>query len=283
MGAGPTATAGSFPAVQGHRGASGLAPENTLAAFRTAIALGADGVELDLQVSRDGAVVVIHDDTLERTTDRRGRIAELTLAEIREADAGVRFAAAYRGERVPTLAEVIALVKAEAGAAFRLNLEIKFAAGREGQPPDIEARVLAVLRETDFLHRVTIQSFHHPSPETIKRLAPGIFTGLLVGTRRPVSDPVAAVRRRGADYFAPNFQLVTAELVASLHAAGIPLAVWTVNDPVELRRLLALGVGRLAGDTIISDFPDRALALRPVGHVPPGPPGTAPGQERRSP
>lgn len=264
MGGEPTTTAGWFPAVQGHRGASGLAPENTLAAFRTAIALGADGVELDLQVSRDGAVVVIHDDTLDRTTDRQGRIADLTLAEIREADAGIRFAAASRGERVPTLSEVIALVKAEAGPAFRLNLEIKFAAGREGEPPDIEARVLAVLRETDFVHRVTVQSFHHPSPETMKRLEPRIPTGLLVGARRPVADPVAAVRRRGAEYFAPNFQLVTAELVSSLHAAGIPLAVWTVNDPAEMRRLIALGLGRLAGDTIISDYPDRALALAPA-------------------
>ena len=254
----------AFPAVQGHRGASGLAPENTLAAFRRAISLGADGVEMDLQVTRDEAVVVIHDDRLDRTTDRQGRISDLTLAEIRQADAGGKFAPAFRGERVPTLQEVIALVKAEAGERFRLNLEIKFAAGREGQPPDIEERVLAVLHEADFLHRVTVQSFYHPSPAKMKRLEPRIPTGLLVSERRPVADPVALVRQHGADYFAPNYRLVTAEMVASLHAAGIPVVVWTVNEPAEMRRLVALGVGALRGDALISDFPDRALAFRQV-------------------
>jgi glycerophosphoryl diester phosphodiesterase len=247
--------------VQGHRGASGLAPENTLAAFRRAIELGTDGVELDLQVSRDGAVVILHDDTLERTTDRPGRIADLPLAEIRLADAGGKFSPAFRGERVPTLAELIALVAAEATERFRLNLEIKFADGREGQPPDIEERVLAILRETDFVGRVTVQSFHHPSPAKMKRLEPAIPTGVLVGQQNPVADPVAAVRLHGADYFAPNFRLVTAGMVTALHEAGIPAVVWTVNDPAEMRRLIALGVGALFGDAIISDYPDRLLAL----------------------
>ncbi len=251
----------AFPAVQGHRGASGLAPENTLAAFHKAISLGADGVEMDLQVSRDGAVVVIHDDRLDRTTDGQGRIADLSLAEIRQADAGGKFAPVFRGERVPTLQEVIALVKAEAGERFRLNLEIKFAAGREGQPPDIEERVLAILREADFLHRVTVQSFHHPSPAKMKRLEPRIPTGLLVSEHNPAPDPIVLVGQHGAQYFAPNYRLVTAEMVASLHAAGIPVVVWTVNDPAEMRRLIALGVGVLRGDALISDYPDRLVAL----------------------
>ncbi len=252
----------AFPAVQGHRGASGLAPENTLAAFRRAISLGADGVEMDLQVTRDEAVVVIHDDRLDRTTDRQGRISDLTLAEIRQADAGSKFAPAFRGERVPTLQEVIALVKADGNERFHLNLEIKFAAGREGQPADIEERVLTILRETGFVHRVTVQSFFHPSPAKMKRLEPRIPTGLLVSERHPVADPVALVRQHGAEYFAPNYRLVTAEMVASLHAAGIPVVVWTVNEPAEMRRLVALGVGALRGDALISDYPDRALAFR---------------------
>jgi len=258
----------AFPpylSLQAHRGAAGLAPENTLAAFRTALGLGLDGAELDLQATRDGVVVVIHDDTVDRTTDRSGRIAELSLAELRLADAGVKFSPAFRGERVPTLLELIALVKAAAGERFRLNLEIKFAPGREGQPPDIEERVLAILRETDFVGRVTVQSFHHPSPAKMKRLEPRIPTGLLVGRQNPVAEPVAAVRRHGADYLAPDFRLVTAPLVAALHGAGIPVAVWTVNDPAEMRRLIALGVGRLPGDTIISDYPDRLLTLRQAG------------------
>lgn len=260
MAAETTAAARSLPAVQGHRGASGLAPENTLAAFRRAIALGADGVEMDLQATRDGAIVVIHDDTLERTTDRRGRVTALSLAEVRQGDAGAWFGPAFRGERVPTLQEVIGLVRAEAPPRFRLNLEVKFAEGREGQPADLEERILAILAEADFCSRVTVQSFHHPSPEKLKRLEPRIVTGLLVGERRPVADPVARVREFGADYFAPHYRLATRELVAALHAAGIPLAVWTVNEVAEARRLLAAGLGSLAGDSLISDYPDRILA-----------------------
>ena len=103
----------SFPphlSLQAHRGAAGLAPENTLAAFRMAIELGVDGTELDLQATKDGVVVVIHDDTVDRTTDGRGRIGDLTLAEIKRLDAGAKFSPAFQGERIPTLSELIEVV-----------------------------------------------------------------------------------------------------------------------------------------------------------------------------
>jgi glycerophosphoryl diester phosphodiesterase len=251
-----------LPAIQAHRGASGAAPENTLAAFRAAIRLGADGMEMDLQLTRDGAVVVIHDDTLDRTTDRRGRVTDLTLAEIKAADAGVKFGARFRGERVPTLDEVIALVGAEADARFRVNLEIKFGHGREGVPVDVEERVLSVLRTAGFIDRVWVQSFHHPSPATVKALEPRIRTGLLVGNRNNPSDPVARVRQYRADYYAPAVSLLTPELIARLHAEGIPVVTWTVNDAADARRLIDWGVGALAGDAIVSDRPEQLLALK---------------------
>ena len=251
-----------FLAVQGHRGASGWAPENTLTAFRKAIELGVDGMEMDLQVTRDGVVVVIHDDTLDRTTDGRGRVTDLTLDEVKQADAGIKFDPAFRGERVPTLSEVITLVQASGDQRVRLNLEIKFGEGREGRPEDVESRVLAVLRETSFVDRVTVQSFHHPSPAKMKMLEPRITTGLLVGQRNLPPDPLARVRECRADYYAPAAGLITAELVSRLHGAGIPLVAWTVNDPDEARRLVELGVGTLPGDTIISDYPDRLLEMR---------------------
>ncbi|HYL79422.1 MAG TPA: glycerophosphodiester phosphodiesterase [Candidatus Acidoferrum sp.] len=251
-----------FPAVQGHRGASALAPENTLAAFRKAIELGADGMEMDLQLTRDGAVVVIHDDTLERTTDGRGRVTDLSLAEVKQADAGVKFAPAYRGERIPTLGEVIDLVKACGNDRVRLNLEIKFGKGREGQPGDIEERVLAVLRAASFVERVTVQSFHHPSPAKMKTLEPRIPTGLLVAARQPAPDPVTQVREHGADYYAPEHPLVTPELVRTLHQSGIPVVTWTVNEEPLMRRLVEAEVGSLPGDAIISNYPDRAVNLR---------------------
>ncbi len=258
-------TVESFPphlSLQAHRGAAGLAPENTLAAFRMAIELGADASELDLQATKDGVVVVIHDDTVDRTTDGRGRIADLTLAEIKRLDAGAKFGAAFRGERVPTLRELVDLVKASGNHRFRLNLEIKFAEGREGEPLDLEERVLAVLAETGFIDRVIVQSFHHPSAAKMKRLAPTIPAGLLVGQRQQPADPVAAVRQHGVDYYAPHHSLVTPDLLQTLHRASIPVVTWTANDPADMRRLIALGLGTLPGDAMISDYPDRLVNLR---------------------
>lgn len=258
-------TTSSFPphlSLQAHRGAAGLAPENTLAAFRMAIELGVDGTEMDLQVTKDGAVVIIHDDSMDRTTDGRGRVGDLTLAEIKRLDAGAKFSSAFRGERIPTLREVIDLVKASGTERFRLNLEVKFADGREGEPADLEERVLAVLTETGFLDRVITQSFHHPSAAKMKRLAPRIPAGLLVGQRWQPADPVAAVRDHRVDYYAPHHSLVTPELLRTLHDAGIPVVTWTVNDPADMRRLIAMGLGALPGDGMISDFPDRLAKLR---------------------
>ena len=258
-------TTSSFPpqlSLQAHRGAAGLAPENTLAAFRMAIELGADAAELDLQATKDGVVVVIHDDTVDRTTDGRGRIGDLTLADIKRLDAGTKFGAAFRGERVPTLSELIDLVKAGGNDRFRLNLEIKFAEGREGQPADLEERVLAVLTQAGFLDRVITQSFHHASAAKMKRLAPSIPAGLLVGQRRQPADPVAAVRQHRVDYYAPHYSLVTPDLLWTLHQAGIPVVTWTANEPSDTRRLIAAGLGTLSGDGIISDYPDRLVNLR---------------------
>jgi glycerophosphoryl diester phosphodiesterase len=255
----------AFPphlSLQAHRGAAGLAPENTLAAFKLALDLGVDGTELDLQVTKDGVVVVIHDDTVDRTTDGRGRIGDLTLADIKRLDAGAKFAPAFRGERIPTLRELIDLVKASGNDRFRLNLEIKFGDGHEGEPADLEERVAAVLRETGFMDRVITQSFYHRSAAKMKRLAPGIPAGLLVGQRRQPSNPVAAVREHGVDYYAPHFSLVTPDLLRTLHRADIPVVTWTVNDPEDMRRLIAMGLGGLPGDGMISDFPDRLMTLR---------------------
>ncbi len=250
---------GNAPAIQGHRGASGLAPENTLAAFQKAIELGADGMEMDLQLTRDGAVVVIHDDTLDRTTNGHGRVTDLTLAEVRQADAGGKFGRAFCGERVPTLGEVIALVKAGENDRVRLNLEIKFGEGRDGKPEGIEAAILAILRQGGFLDRVSVQSFYHPSVAKLKGMEPRIPAGLLVGERQHPPDPVALVRQYRADYYAPHHRSVTSGLVAALHQARIPVVVWTVNEAEEMTRLIAMGVGSLPGDAIISDRPDRLL------------------------
>lgn len=247
--------------VHGHRGAAGLAPENTLAAFRKALALGVDALEMDLHISRDGKVVVIHDETLDRVTDGRGNIADLTLEEIRRRDAGGKFAPAFRGERIPTLREVIEWVKASGDTRVRLDLEIKFGEGQEGKPEDFEERVLEVVRQTAFVERVSVISFYHPSLDKMKVLEAQIRTGLLAGGREAPEDPVGLVRKYRADYYSPSFRQVTAEMVAASHEAGIPVVPWTVNEEAEMRRLMILGIGTFPGDGIVTDFPDRLLNL----------------------
>ncbi len=247
--------------VYAHRGGAGLAPENTLAAFRKALELGVDALEMDLHVTRDGEIVVIHDETVDRTTDGRGSVADLTLDELRRWDAGGKFAPAFRGERIPTLREVIDLVKASGNTWIRLILELKFHPDHPGKPEDFEQRVLDILRQTGFVHRVRIISFHHPSLAKLKALEPRIPTGLLAGGRTAPQDPVALVRQSRADYYSPSVRHVTAEAVTAVHQAGIPVVPWTANEEAEMRRLMALGIGTMAGDAITTDYPDRLLKL----------------------
>jgi glycerophosphoryl diester phosphodiesterase len=247
--------------VHAHRGGARLAPENTLAAFRKALELGVDALEMDLHVTRDGVVVVIHDETLERTTDGRGDVGDLSFDAVKRSDAGGKFAPAFRGERVPALQEVIDLVRASGNGRVRLDLELKYHQDRPGKPEDFEERVLEILHGTGFAERVNVISFHHPSLTKAKALEPKIRTGLLAGGRTPPPDPVALVRQFRADYYSPGFRHVTSEAVAALHQAGIPIVPWTVNEETEMRRLMALGIGTLAGDGIATDFPDRLIDL----------------------
>ncbi len=261
MASGPMENPPQFLDVHGHRGAAGLAPENTLAAFRAAMAVGVDALEMDLHVTRDGEVVVIHDETLDRTTDGRGGIAELTLEQIKQRDAGMKFAPAFQGERIPALREVIELVKASGNTRIRMDLEIKYGEGQEGEPEDFEERVLKVLRQAGFVGRVNVISFYRPSLVKMKKLEPNVRTGLLVRGREAPKDPAGLVRQYRADYYSPGFRLVTAGAVAALHLAGIPIVPWTVNEVAEMQRLIRLGIGNLAGDGIATDFPNRLVDL----------------------
>lgn len=250
--------------VHAHRGGAGLAPENTLAAFRKALDLDVDVLEMDMHVTRDGEIVVIHDDTLERTTDGRGLVTDFTLAELKQRDAGRHFGSQFKGEPIPTLREVIALVGSSGNTRVRLNIETKFAKGQEGRPADFEEKVLAILRETGFVERAILQSFHHPSLAKMKTLEPRIKLALLLGGRQAPRDLVALVRQYQADYYSSDFRHLTADAVAALHLAGIPVVPWTVNEETDVRRLMDAGVGKLAGDGIITNCPDRVLSLLKV-------------------
>jgi len=249
------------PEVHAHRGGAALAPENTLAAFRMALAMDVDTIEMDLHVTRDGKLVVIHDDTLDRTTDGRGSVEHLTLEEVKRWDAGVKFSSAFRGECVPTLGEVIDLVKGSGNTRMRLSLEFKFHPDRPGKPEGFEEQVVELLRHAGFVERVRVISFYHPSVAKIKRLEPAIKTGVLVGGKQPPKDPVGLVRQHQADYYLPGFGLLTPDTAGTLHAAGIPLIVWTVNEETDMRRVIRLGIGTYPGDAIATDYPDRLLRI----------------------
>jgi glycerophosphoryl diester phosphodiesterase len=233
----------SQPLVIAHRGSSAHAPENTLAAFELAAAQGADAVELDVTLTHDRQMVVIHDDTLERTTDGRGRVTDLSYAEIRRVDAGAQFGDRYAGQRVPLLSEVFETV----GHRVLINVEIK---GSSLRSAGVEGLVLNLIRQHDLCERVLISSFNPLILMKVKRLEPDAACGLIY-------SPAAAIYLRRAwlapfisDLNArhPRSDLVTPERVKQTHARGQRINVWTVNDAATVRRLAAAGVDGLIGN-----------------------------------
>ncbi|MGE0708480.1 MAG: glycerophosphodiester phosphodiesterase [Planctomycetota bacterium] len=224
----------------GHRGARHEAPENTLLGIDLALRAGVESIEIDVHRSADGQLVVIHDDTVDRTTDGHGAVVELTLAELRRLDAG-------QGERVPTLEEVLEAVRGKA----ELFVEIK--------APGCEALVVEALRAAGELERYLVKAFDHRIALAVKELAPELQTGcLLYG--RPV-DPVGLVRAARADFLSIGLSMVDADLVAALHAAGLKACAWNLNDPAGLPRCAALGL-----DWLGTDAPTQlCAALRAAG------------------
>ena len=244
--------------VFGHRGAMGYAPENTFASFALAVEQGVDAIELDVHLTADDEVVVIHDHHLERTTNGQGLVREHTLAEIRALDAGSRFdarragtrrAGAQRaGEPVPTLAEVLDWARDRCV----LDVEIK---GGPAPYPGIEARVVDLIRQSGLADRVLVISFDHPTVLRVKELAPEIATGVLY-SGRPI-DATSLARAAGADALMPGWANLAAEDVERAQAAGLSVHPWATSEPDEIRSLLRMGV-----DSICSNHPDRVVAAR---------------------
>jgi glycerophosphoryl diester phosphodiesterase len=252
-GAPPAAHGASRPAIAAHRGGAALWPENSLTAFRGALGLGVDLVELDVHQTRDGEVVVLHDPTLDRTTTGRGAVRDLTWAELRTVT--------LRGtadERLPRLADVLAFVRP---AAVGLLLEIK--TGPTGDRyPGIEEQVLTLVQTAGLADRTTVMAFDWAILERLRALtAPFRLTGLLShrGAERlgGVEPAAARVRALGADDLGIERTLLTPAAVDAARGAGLSIGVWTVNEPEELRRTLAAGV-----DYVTTDQPDLALRLR---------------------
>jgi len=228
-----------------HRGASGHAPENTMAAFRRAVELGATFIETDLQLSRDARVVAIHDFTLDRTTNGKGQVHVQTLEQIRALDAGAWFgdhgAEPFSGERVPTLDEILDFAK-EHDIIFYLEI-------KSGPAWGIEHAVVATLRDQNASARVVILSFDPATLDSVHRLDSTMMTGFLC--EHPSNDLVERTVRAGARQLVARGDLITANIVEKAHHAGLQVVAWTINEPEQMRRLIATGI-----DGIITDYPD---------------------------
>lgn len=246
-----------------HRGASAEAPENTLAAFRRALEIGVDAVELDVHLTSDGEPVVIHDPVLDRTTDGRGLVRDQALASLRRLDAGRWFGERFAGERVPTLAEALDLLR-----SVRVIVEVK---NGPIYYPGIAARLAAEVRAAAH-PSVTASSFDHPVLVELKaeaaRLGIALDTAVLfVG--RPVS-PLGLALEAGADALHPHWAYLTPGLVGLAHASGLRVETWTVDDPSHMAHVAGVGP-----DGVMSNYPDRLREfLSARGH--PLPPATAP-------
>jgi glycerophosphoryl diester phosphodiesterase len=228
--------------VIAHRGASGTAPENTLPAFRRAEELGADMIELDVQLTRDGHPVVIHDRTLDRTTSGRGAVRRRTLAEIGLLDAGFWFGRRFADTRVPTLGEVLEAV------GIPINVELK-AAGDDG----LERRVLDTVTRAGALDRVVFSSFDGASLGRLRALS-GDADLAVLWPGRAIARAVALADRVGARSLHLRTSRVVASAITAGHAAGFAVRVWTVNAPAEFARLTDAGA-----DGVFTDYPERFL------------------------
>jgi len=221
--------------VVAHRGASGVAPENTLLAFQIAYDIGADMIELDVQQTEDGELVCIHDYEVDRTTNGSGAVAELSFREIREFDAG-------QGQRVPTLAEGLDFCRGK----LKVNIELKVVG--------IEKQVLSLVYERDMVSAIMLSSFLHGSLIDARDLDTDVTIAILVSK---IKDGIVNyLNELNANALNPNFQEVNSDLVSELHQNKMQIFPWTVNEPVIIKQLYKNGV-----DGLITDFPDRALIV----------------------
>jgi glycerophosphoryl diester phosphodiesterase len=254
--AGTTGTAGlpavpgvagdaALPLVVAHRGNSSVAPENTLVAFEAAWRAGADLVEVDLQLTRDGVAVVIHNDTVDATTDGAGRVDDLDAAELRRLDAGTWFSPHYRGARVPTAVELFAFLAERPGLGLLAEL-------KGAWRPEAARQVAEEIEAAGLAERVIVQSFWTETVAALRDVAPELPRGLLVADLP--EDLIALCRELRVMTCNPAGSLLRDEpdLVDALHGEGLRTMPWTLNEPAHWDAAVAAGV-----DAIITDRPDR--------------------------
>jgi glycerophosphoryl diester phosphodiesterase len=228
-----------------HRGASGHAPENTLAAFKKAVTLGATFIETDLQLTRDARLVAIHDETVNRTTNGKGAVHDMTLADLRRLDAGSWFGSEYAGERVPTLEEILGFAK-KYDVVFYLEM-------KPGGSWGGEHALISALRESGEIARTVVISFDASILSTVRKIEPTLMTALLYDGQ--LEKPLDQALEVGARQLAIRGDLVSPWLLTAARKKDLQVVCWTINHSAHMRLLMAAGV-----DGIMSDYPDRLVA-----------------------
>ncbi|ENK1242898.1 glycerophosphodiester phosphodiesterase [Clostridium sporogenes] len=231
--------------ILAHRGASAYAPENTMVAFKKAIDMNADGIELDVHLSKDGHIVIIHDEKVDRTTNGKGEVKDFTLDELKKLDAGFWFSDEYEGERIPTLEELLKLIN---NTNIYLNIEIK--AGYRIYP-NIEEKVIDMIEKYKILDRVIISSFDHYSLVRVKEINLNIKTGMLY--EAALYEPWDYARSIKVEALHPNYITLTKEFIDKANINNLEINPYTVNDENDMERLIKSKV-----TSVITNYPDKA-------------------------
>jgi len=226
--------------ITAHRGASGYAPENTLASMKEAINMKADIAELDVQETLDGKIVLLHDDLLKRTTDSDKNLWELNYDEVKKLDAGSWYGEKFKGELLPSLADVIDLVRGK----MQLNIELK----NNGHEKQLVERTVKVVKEKNFSKNCFFTSFDYPKIKKVKEVDPTLKVGLIFKTIPDSFNVFTA----NMELLSVHYSLVDAGFVKKAKENGKEVHVWTVNDEAEMKRLIDLGV-----TSIITNYPDK--------------------------
>lgn len=231
-----------------HRGSSGSHPENTIVAFKEAERAGADGIEIDVNMTKDNELVVIHDQTVDRTTNSKGRVIDFTLEEVQKFDAGSWFSEEFTEERIPTLKEVLHLVQDN---KLLLNIELKNVGIHY---PQIEEKMIKEIEDYDLEDQVIISSFNHYSLKKINELNPKLECAIL--SFDMLYEPWDYAKRIGAKSLHPHVPKTSDELMIGAMHNGFPIRVFTVNRAADMKKFMGKGC------SIITDYPEKALKIR---------------------
>jgi glycerophosphoryl diester phosphodiesterase len=233
-----------------HRGFSGKAPENTLAAFQQAIEVGSDFIELDVRFSKDGHPVIFHDDTLERTTNGKGKVADFSLLELKRLDAGSWFGGSFSGEKIPTLREVLGLARGR----ILVNIELK--KGDQGRYTmiDLADRTLEEIQRAGMEAQVLVSSFDAGAIERVRKNSPTVAVAFITGS--PWLSAREAFGGKLPPFLNPRKSTLNERNLAKAHQEGVKIVVWTIDTEEEMEKFISMGV-----DGIITNHPDRLIRV----------------------